>query len=183
MNATEKIHPFEASGLGRAPFEFIGVTTKVGPITLADGITQVGAPGQPMGTCDHCGQGIKDCFRVRSADGKSFEVGCDCIAKIYRTDNLTSSELARDSVYQQIQAARRQKARERRHERERAKIAGLVNELDLHKDEMRKLPHARKWAAEQGQTMFDEYQWWMENAGNSGKIGWMQCALRRILGT
>lgn len=75
------IHKFEAAGLGKAPYTFLGVQVKVGPITMPDG-GQVGSPGQPMGTCNFCGTGIRDCFYLRSADGREFYVGCDCIKKV-----------------------------------------------------------------------------------------------------
>ncbi len=53
-NAKESgpMHPFESAGLGKAPFRFAGCESRIGPITLADSITQIGSPGQPMGTCD-----------------------------------------------------------------------------------------------------------------------------------
>lgn len=73
-------HVFEAAGLGLAPFRCTGVTVDVGPRNLGNGCT-VGAPGQPMGTCDFCGTGILYCFHILSSDGKRFIVGCDCVAK------------------------------------------------------------------------------------------------------
>jgi hypothetical protein len=80
----EHIHPFELAGLGKAPFRIIGVEEKVGPLryTTPDGImVEVGAPGQPMGCCAFCGQGIKECWSIKSQDNKVFIVGCDCVRK------------------------------------------------------------------------------------------------------
>lgn len=74
------LHVFEKAGLGKAPFRCVGVTEKVGPITMPDG-TQIGSPGQPMGCCDYCGTGIKDCYVIQSSDKKQFVVGCDCVAR------------------------------------------------------------------------------------------------------
>ena len=73
-------HVFEKAGLGLAPFKVLRCETRVGPIRMPDG-TEVGAPGQPMGTCDYCGTGIKDCYVIRSKDAKEFIVGCDCVLK------------------------------------------------------------------------------------------------------
>jgi hypothetical protein len=81
---TTTTHPFERSGLGIAPFKCIGVERRVGPIRtmIAPGITQeVGSPGQPMGTCDHCGTGIADCYIIVDANGKRFVVGSSCVVK------------------------------------------------------------------------------------------------------
>ena len=78
------VHAFEKAGLGKAPFRIVGCCEKRGPIVLsqAGGVTMTcGAPGQPMGVCDFCGTGIAECWAVRSADGKQFEVGCDCVRK------------------------------------------------------------------------------------------------------
>lgn len=73
------VHVFQKAGLGLAPFRCVGVVSKVGPMVM--GNVTVGSAGQAMGTCDYCGTGIKDCYVIRSSDGKQFEVGCDCVAK------------------------------------------------------------------------------------------------------
>lgn len=91
------IHPFEAAGLGLAPFKLIGFDRKVGPIKMEDG-TEVGAPGQPMGTCDFCGTGIADCYRIKSSDLKTFVVGCDCVLKLGRSDNRLVGEVKRKKL-------------------------------------------------------------------------------------
>lgn len=77
------IHVFEAAGLGKAPFRVLGVECKVGPIRYErNGVeVQVGSPGQPMGCCAYCFTGIMECWSIRSADGKVFDVGCECVRK------------------------------------------------------------------------------------------------------
>ena len=79
MQPTVKQHAFEKAGLGLAPFRFVGMEVKVGPIVT--GMMSVGAPGQPMGCCQYCSTGIKYCYWVKSADGKTFYVGSECIRK------------------------------------------------------------------------------------------------------
>jgi hypothetical protein len=80
------IHPFERAGLGRAPFRLVGVHSDVGPHKHTDpatGLTvEVGSPGQPMGCCKYCFQGIANVYTVLSADGKRFTVGSDCAERI-----------------------------------------------------------------------------------------------------
>ena len=79
-----KIHRFQEAGLGQAPFRLVDVVRKVGPIRVdldGGGWAEVGAPGQPMGTCAYCGMGIAECCVIESADGKRFDVGNVCVGK------------------------------------------------------------------------------------------------------
>ena len=94
-----KLHPFEERGLGKAPFRCVGVERRVGPIKCADG-SEIGSPGQPMGSCDYCGTGIADCFEILSGDGKRFIVGCDCVAKAStaHADNRLLTDLERQQA-------------------------------------------------------------------------------------
>lgn len=81
--APAAIHRFEAAGLGKAPFKWVGVSEQRGPIKRTiNGIeVEVGSAGQPMGTCAFCGTGIAECHSIKSADGKTFIVGSDCVLK------------------------------------------------------------------------------------------------------
>jgi hypothetical protein len=67
------LHVFERAGLGRAPFRCIGVSEQF--ITHPDGTTQA------SGSCAYCGTGIRYVCAIRSADGRTFKVGTDCVAK------------------------------------------------------------------------------------------------------
>ncbi len=67
------MHVFERSGLGTAPFRCVGMIEKA--IKYPDGTSQAG------GCCDYCGNGIRYVFQVRSRDGRTFGVGCDCVAR------------------------------------------------------------------------------------------------------
>lgn len=68
------VHPFERVGLGRAPFRCVGYQEIVFQ-------AYPGAPTQAGGSCDACGTGIRHAFLIKSADGRSFKVGCDCVEK------------------------------------------------------------------------------------------------------
>ncbi len=69
------VHPFEAAGLGKAPFKFIGhYESKFQACP--------GAPVKAGSCCDYCPASIMQVFMVRSADGKEFKVGSDCIMKV-----------------------------------------------------------------------------------------------------
>lgn len=99
----EQIHRFEEHGLGKAPFAFV------------DMFQRVNQDGYPIGTCRYCGNGIKYCYLIRSADGRSFEVGSECVKKtddeglkrivdVAKQDRKRALEMAR---YQEECAAQR----------------------------------------------------------------------------
>ncbi len=77
------MHPFERSGLGKAPFRFVGAVQQdirygeacVGVVNGVEIMTKKG------GTCAHCGTYIVNMFDVMSSDGKRFHVGSDCVLK------------------------------------------------------------------------------------------------------
>jgi hypothetical protein len=114
-------HPFERSGLGLAPFKFVGMTEEVGPIRtqIAPGVTaEVGAPGQPMGTCKYCGQGIRYACHILSADGKRFTVGSDCVAKLSLESNRDSALIS--AVDKAVRERKNELARTRKEAKRRA---------------------------------------------------------------
>ena len=170
METSNVLHPFEKAGLGKAPFKFIGITHNVGPIKLANG-SEVGAPGQPMGTCNYCSNGIAYEHHIRSADGKTFKVGCNCVEKIYNRSNMKASEKARDPIYQKVREHKNKLAREARHKREKLKIAeGRAWALD-HEAELKATvdPHKPHWI-EEDRSLWDRYEWYAANAGTSGYL-------------
>lgn len=72
------MHKFEAAGLGKAPFRFVGYSREVFQAVPGD----PSCPLQPGACCDYCSTGIYDVFHVVSSDGQRFKVGCDCILKV-----------------------------------------------------------------------------------------------------
>ena len=67
------LHVFQRAGLGVAPFRCVGFSEMV--ITHPDGSTQAG------GSCDYCSTGIRYACHIRSANGNTFIVGTDCVAR------------------------------------------------------------------------------------------------------
>lgn len=151
---TNQVHLFEIAGLGKAPFTYIGVEEKRGPIRYEEnGVTvEVGAPGQPMGTCQYCGQGIAICCYVRSSDGKTFYVGSDCIAKV-------DDSGLRKKVDSWI--AQRNKSKEQ------ARIDDLKQKLAQEDIEVK----LRALSSPNGRgSMMDWATWMMKFAGHAGKL-------------
>lgn len=80
-------HPFEAAGLGIAPFRLVAVEEKRFCPTP-------GMPSKPGGTCDHCGASIVECCVIADTNGKKFTVGSVCVNKtddLHLTINLPQS--------------------------------------------------------------------------------------------
>ena len=158
MNTTQ--HAFEKAGLGLAPFRFVGVECRVGPIRQAnkDGtVTEIGSPGQPMGCCEYCGQGIKECCIIRDRTGKEFIVGNVCVGKTHDKGLVDATKAA---VNKMRLKAKKVKDAERI-ERGQAALqdAGVVRRLD-------NMNHPRI----SGKTMHDYVTWMFRYAGTAGKI-------------
>lgn len=162
MTTTTQSHVFETAGLGQAPFQFIGCEERRGPelITMPDGVVmECGAPGQPMGTCDYCGQGIAICCNIQSADGKRFMVGTDCVRK------------TGDSGLKRVVASViNERRKEARHAREDTRIKDASARLPRIADAIKSQPHPNEWRADKGETLFDWCIWMMEHAGRTGKL-------------
>lgn len=171
--ATAKtIHPFEAAGLGLAPFRCVGIVHRVGPIkTEINGVTfECGAPGQPMGSCKYCGTGIADCYVIRSADGKQFDVGCDCVAKLANKNNATTSEAIRDfdKVKREHEREKRAIRSEARREKLRLAMIAAVSEARLILDARPALLTDKPHPSFSGKTRRDYIVWCLANAYGHG---------------
>lgn len=152
------VHPFEKAGLGKAPFKFVGMETRVGPIKfIENGVeVQAGAPGQPMGTCEYCGMGIAVCCSIRSSDGKHFIVGSTCVEK-------TSKELTR-AMKPELKKHKKAVAQERV---AKAK-AVFENEAGV-QVELAKSPHSNVYMKARGLTAKDEAEWLFKYGGMAGQ--------------
>lgn len=157
--ATETtIHPFEKAGLGKAPFRYIGAVDQ--PLTRGGSVV-IGHIGgcqvetKPGGTCDYCGLAIINMYKVRSADGHTFRVGCDCLKKV---DIVNPATLKAD-----IKKAKDAKADNR--------IAEAKAQLETQavQSALANKPHPAPWGQAKGLTMLDYVRWMMSNAGRSGR--------------
>lgn len=149
------IHKFEEAGLGKAPFRLVGNYSKIFRAVPE-------APAQPGACCDYCGTGIMDVYRIRSADGKEFEVGCDCV-------NKTDDKGLVDTVKR---AANKLKTA-RRHEREKVKIAAIKAAWTgdpATRAKVAEKPHPNSYWAGKGKTLADYVDWLLDRGGNAGKL-------------
>lgn len=162
MEATQATYTnkFELAGLGQAPFRWLGVRIEKGPIDLGGGLTS-GAPGQPMGTCDFCGQGIAECHQIESADGKRSIVGSSCVHKM--GDKALTDKVKRES--NRIKREAKAKRDNARIDATRALLAQDNVRADLAAQ-----PHPKDFMAAKGFTLADWADWMMVNAGTKGRL-------------
>jgi hypothetical protein len=165
------MHPFEKAGLGMAPFRCLGAEHRVGPIrtTLPDGIVmEVGSPGQPMGTCAYCGTGIANCYIIRSADGKTFIVGSDCVAKTYKE---AGAAVPADVKKAQSALAQEQKAKKRAAVQEAFNIRLVAARawMSANPSAFTTERHPSDYYAGQGKTLRDYYEFVLEKGGTHGR--------------
>jgi len=156
MTNDTQYHKFEAAGLGRAPFRFVGHEHR----------TYQACPGAPIqvgGSCDYCGTGISDFYWIQDADGKRFKVGCECVKK-----------LGDKGLVKQVAEAKRKVDREKRHARERVRLDELDALLDEGGIEAELLEHPHPMADSgaffASLTLLDWVGYMMQNAGTSGRL-------------
>lgn len=140
------LHPFEASGLGLAPFRLVSVTRS------------------GMRGCAHCGTGIAVHCLIESRDGKRFVVGSTCVSK---TSMAVDTSLALDvrkalaELKYQEREAKAAPIREARAARVRAARQELEGDADLFSAE----PHPNAYFARQGLKLRDWMLWQLRFAG------------------
>ncbi len=137
--------------MGKAPFKFVGQT--VSKFQAAQG-----EPIKAGSCCDVCPAAIMNVYWIRSADGHTFKVGCECV---YQTGDL---KLGR-SVKQAAAKANTKK----RHAKEAEKLA----ELDALMADVKVLaalaaaPHPKSWA---DSSLLGWCEWMLAHAGTTGKL-------------
>ncbi len=158
----KSVHCFEHAGLGKAPFTYVGMIEQNKSESLFDsGMVSIGSIGgcsietKPGGTCDYCGTYIVNMFRVRSSDGKTFKVGCDCIEKCGDEGII---HLVREDV-------KKHKKRIADLKKEGKRRADLETLLLLPKvsGKLAGDPHPSDYFARDGKTMLDYVRWAMSS--------------------
>ncbi|KKM64435.1 hypothetical protein LCGC14_1501460 [marine sediment metagenome] len=151
MSENTKLHPFERAGLGEAPFRCIGVEIKRYQACH-------GAPIQPGGMCEFCGESIVECCIIKGSDGRQFTVGNVCVGKTYDAKLVSDTDrrinlLRRNARHQKEAECIERLACWLQDEQIRAKLAAEPSPNNCYSADV------LSWA-----------QWMMDNAGNSGKM-------------
>lgn len=163
----DKIHKFEAAGLGKAPFKFVffqaipsSALAEQNPTAynLQMSALRRSSSGSAGGQCEFCGMPIMNCYLIKSADGNTFWVGCECVTK--------TGDAGLKAV---VDKQKRLIANEARHAKEAQQIEELRVMLNDKGNQAKwdTTPHPRGFS---GKTMMDYIDWMYHNSGNAGKI-------------
>lgn len=153
---TSAIHPFERAGLGKGPFRCTGSYESKYQACH-------GAPIQPGTSCDYCGQGIMTAFKIRSADGKQFKVGCDCVAKTYRECAKTDMERDARKVVDAVNRIKTAAANKRKDE----VIAEALATFEANREALAGMTLCD---GRSDRNALERLEWMFANAGRTGKI-------------
>lgn len=149
------MHAFERAGLGKAPFRFIGASDNV--IVYPDGSQKAG------GSCDYCGTGIRTECQVKSADGRIFKVGCNCIEKVGDAGLLKAYKTSPEYRAHQNKLKR---------ERDAIVLSELKTTIVVCHKQLAAMPHPMGFTDRKtgiALTALDWANWMLENCGASGR--------------
>jgi len=155
-NESTMIHKFELAGLGKAPFVFIGFSESVH--NNGDGTTKAGS------SCDYCATSIRYVFWCRSADGKEFKVGCDCIHKVGGAGLIRMISKAE----RELKDAKNKVIRERKAANKIAKLEAARKNISKVAGLLASKPHPNKFYANEGKTLFHYVKWNLDNGNELG---------------
>ncbi len=108
-----------------------------------------------MGSCDYCGTGIATICTIKSADGKTFKVGCDCVRKV-------------DAPTTKLVKAVNKAKRDMQKAREAKRIAAAFDLLDSRDDVAAAMAEVK--AERGGGSVLEYVQFCRTGAGHSGKL-------------
>jgi len=156
---TKKIHPFERNGLGIAPFKYVGFYVSKYQAIPGD----PSCPIQAGSSCDHCGTAIMNVCRIKSADGREFKVGNECVAKVGREYDR--------ALLTVVEAAARKRARVAAKSLAAARADELATLLatDSVRATLALQPHPHPYRAGLGETLLDSLEFAVKRSGAAGK--------------
>ncbi len=145
-------HPFERAGLGIAPFQFVGMSESF--IRHPDGTTQAGS------SCQYCSTGIRYLFHIKSADGRTFYVGSDCVEKTCKPGGpiVTAVQKAARAAKKIADAAKL---------KERIVVTRAI--LDANPALLTDRGHPNEWRARCGDTARDYVEFLLRSGGAKGR--------------
>lgn len=121
MTTSTFVHPFQKAGFGTAPYRCVGVHEN--RFSMPDGTSK------PGGCCDYCGTGILYEFSIRSSEGLTFVVGCDCAEKVGLKETIRETRLQHARAKRAAGTAIRKAQREAKWAEERAERVKATTEV------------------------------------------------------
>lgn len=122
-------HPFTDSGMGRAPFRFVGTAAipsnalaEANPTAYNNALRDLPKLENGCGSCAHCCTGIMNIYIVQNADGQRYGVGCDCIEKVGDAKLTTAMKVAKKKAARAKTAAKNEARRVARAEADRTTL-------------------------------------------------------------
>lgn len=146
----EKIHVFELADLGKAPFKCIGLYSIPSP-TLAEANPDAYnnalrdmPQGFRCGTCSYCGQPIMNNYLIKSSDGKTFSVGCECVMKTYDNGMINKVKAIKSKLAREAREKKRMEQRKAEEAEQRKRNGGLTDwEIQVKKNEEKRMEAIR----------------------------------------
>lgn len=150
------VHPWEARGLGKAPFRYNGAARTVHVVGVMSAVVQ------PAGSCAYCGAALSYSCYIKDANGAEFTVGDTCVEKLWTAELDHASRRVLSQAKNALNKAKRnaQKARES------ARIDAAMNCSDAVRDALDAEPHPTR----AGLTLRDWVGFMFQNAGHTGKL-------------
>lgn len=143
MMTNNLVHIFEQAGLGQAPYTFLHVSTM-------------------PSSCQYCSTPIIYQFWLRSADGRTFYVGSDCIHK--------SGDAGLAKVIDPILREHQRQLREKREQTILTMFATYVQATPNFWNDTFPGTHPNSYYASKGKTMGDYKQFCWEHSGSTKKV-------------
>lgn len=147
--APNTVHTFELAGLGKAPFKF----SHFAQLKYDRAQTAYHSGG----SCDYCGTAIMNAYYIKSADGRTFKVGSDCVAKTGDAGLRKVVNKAKAQHERSLKAARALTTAEQ--------ITAWLSD-DAVVSILESYPHPRGFA---GKNLAHYCGWMLDNAGDSGR--------------
>lgn len=160
---SNEVHPFERAGLGQAPFRYVEMAQQdicYGERILNRAELQEGGIAvttKPGGSCAYCGTYIRHMYNIRSADGRVFHVGSDCVEKTgdAKLVNAVKVQVRKDAKAKRVATA----------EAQRLELEALVAD-DMVRAELVCHPHPKCSSL----TLLDWAEWMSKRGGVGGRL-------------
>lgn len=166
---TEK-HILETGfGIGRPPYRYLGMSEL--RQNASGSYVSTGPFLGALGSCHHCGTGIRYHFWVCNADGQTHALGSDCIAKIHWAPKIKKVlDKAVADHRRELARARRETKRELAQQGVSARFAEYTALFAAKRAQLEGQPHPNQDMARRGLSLADYIAWCLERRASEAAI-------------